>query len=464
MKSMVLSAVVNNDLCIGCGVCAAICPDNILEIQFNKYGEFNPVSIAECTKDCGLCLKVCPFANGNPDENILGQRLFGEVPGIQHQSEPGYFLSTFVGYSNVGGHREHGSSGGMATWLLETLLKDKIVDAVACITHNNDPEKLFNYAIFTSVDEVRASSGSAYYPVELSEVIRHIVDNPGKYAVIGLPCFVKSIRLAQQRNKILHERIVLVLGLTCGQLKSKYFTTYIGALAGLKEIPIRVNFREKDYQQPANNFYFIFNDQTENDCRIHWNEGISEAWVNRWFTPNACNYCDDIFAECADVTFMDAWLPEFSTDSHGTNLVIVRSQLANEIVLMGIKAGTINASEIEVSEVMRSQAKVIVVKRSHLAYRLHDAHLRKDKLPKKRVGMKNAWNPILRWDIELKEKMQQNSKRCFASSLKDDTFDIRVFRQSMTTYLDRIRLLRRLSNSVLFPVTVIRYIRRCIHG
>lgn len=33
--------------------------------------------------------------------------------------------------------------------------------------------------------------------------------------------------------------------------------------------------------------------------------------------PRACNYCDDVFAECADVTCMDAWLPEYSQDHRG---------------------------------------------------------------------------------------------------------------------------------------------------
>jgi len=462
MKPTVLLTVVNNDLCIGCGVCAAICPDNALEIQFNKFGEFNPVSIKECTKQCGLCLTVCPFGKGNPDEDIIGQQLFGGVPGIQHRSETGYSLATYAGYSNVGRHREHGSSGGMATWLLEIMLKDKIVDAVACVTPNPDQEKLFKFTLFTTAEEVRVSAGSAYYPVELSEVIRYIVDNPGRYAVIGLPCFVKAIRLAQQKNKKLRERIVLVLGLTCGQLKSKYYTSYLATLAGMNEVPVKVRFRGKDTNQPANNFYFFCVDRHGKECRIYFNE--SEAWGNRWFTPNACNYCDDIFAECADVTFMDAWLPKYSSDPRGTNLVIVRSLYLNEIIRHGIESGEMNVNDIVIDEVIQSQEGLITIKRNYLAHRLYRAHKQGFELPMKRVKIAEIVNPLIRMDIELKEEMQRVSRNNFADRIGKDDFNIRAFRQSMIPYLNKIRLVRLISTGLSVPQLGIRKIMRYIHG
>ena len=45
-----------------------------------------------------------------------------------------------------------------------------------------------------------------------------------------------------------------------------------------------------------------------------------------YFKLNPCNYCDDVFAELADVVFMDAWLPKYSKDPLGHSLVINRNK------------------------------------------------------------------------------------------------------------------------------------------
>ena len=95
----VISTIVENDLCIGCGVCAAICPESVLQMRFNHVGEYNPFEDKKCIKECGLCLKVCPFADGNDNEDKLGKALFGAVPGIFHNKETGYYLDCFAGYA-----------------------------------------------------------------------------------------------------------------------------------------------------------------------------------------------------------------------------------------------------------------------------------------------------------------------------------------------------------------------------
>ena len=464
MKPIVISETVEHDLCIGCGVCAAICPDDVLAMQFNRFGEYNPVDVKGCTKECGLCLKVCPFADGNPDEDAIGELLFGEIPGIQHRSEIGYFLEGFVGHSQIDRHREHGSSGGMATWLLQTLLESGKVDAVVCVTSNPDPGKLFRFAVFSTADEVRAASGSAYYPVEVSDVLRYIIKNPARYAVTGLPCFVKAIRLAQLRNRKLRERIIVSLGLTCGQLKNKYYAACIAAMAGLKSAPIQVHFRGKEPDQPARNYSFSCWDKDGNKRRIFWKDGVSEVWHNRWFTPMACNYCDDIFAECADVTFMDAWLPEYSDDPKGMNLAIFRSPALLEAVRTGVENGSLEARLVSIDEVIRSQSGAIAVKIDHLADRLYRKHQQKDRVPKKRVTMRPSKNPLLRREIEIKERMQRLSRESIITASRGNAFDDLAIKRIMRNQLMMVRILQRASAAVVLPLHGFRYMRRVIHG
>jgi ferredoxin len=124
MNKNVCTEVVAHNLCIGCGVCAGICPRGNLRIDFNQYGEYNALETGKgCSEKCDLCLKVCPFYDHGENEDTIGKRLFADIPKINHKPETGYYLDTFVGYSNIDDHRGNGASGGLATWTLETLLR-----------------------------------------------------------------------------------------------------------------------------------------------------------------------------------------------------------------------------------------------------------------------------------------------------------------------------------------------------
>jgi len=422
--------VVENDLCIGCGLCAALCPQNALAMQWNRYGEYNPVEISPCTTDCGLCLKVCPFTDSGENEDTIGKRLYGEIPGIQHLPETGYYLASHVGYSEK--HRLTSASGGIATWLLEALLLEGIVDHAICVAPTGDPDGLFSFQVFDTPEEVRTGAGSAYYPVEMSEVIRHVLGHPGRYVITGLPCFIKAIRLAQQRNKKLQERIVFTVGLVCGQMKSSHFTDYIASLAGVRGKVMDVRYRGKSPNQPANNYYYLFKTCEGDEKKIFSREGISEAWTNRWFTPNACNYCDDVFAECADVVCMDAWLPEYSRDSRGMSLVLVRSPQVRDIIERG---QGIRAKPIPVQKLVQSQAGVVAIKRGQLAYWLY-LNGEKGLLPlRKRVEPVRSKNLFLRQQVILKEKMQRLSKEWWITNDGEG----KQLRQLMQPYLKQLQ-------------------------
>jgi coenzyme F420 hydrogenase subunit beta len=335
----VCSEVVAKNLCIGCGICAGICPRENLKIEFNKFGEYNAIESGDnCDEKCNLCLKVCPFYDNKDNEDTLGRMLFAGTPGIKHKPETGYYIDSFVGYSIIKGHRENGASGGLATWTLEQLLTDNLVDHVACVSPNNDPEKLFKFKICNTPEEVRECSRSCYYPVETSEVIKHILSHKGRYAIIALPCMCKSIRLAMQQIPRLKRRIRFVLGLVCSQTKSKFFAEYICGLGGGNPFCLdKVIFRIKiDEKRPLSDHAIKLVSRNENHERneniVYYSQGLYRIWGDRYFTPNACNFCNDVFAELADVTFMGAWLPDYKDDSKGHSLCLFRNNLLGNLV------------------------------------------------------------------------------------------------------------------------------------
>ena len=386
----VIEIVVDRNLCVGCGTCAGVCPAKCLRIEFNRFGEYAPTEIKGCAH-CGVCLRVCPFVDENRNEDEIGREVFGGIPGIGHSPECGYHLGGFAGCSEVGDHRARGASGGLATWMLETLLTRGIVDKVIAVRPNSDPDKLFEYAVIGGVEELRGCAGSAYYPVEMSGVLEHVIENEGRYAVIGLPCFIKALRLASAANPKLRERLVFHAGLVCEMLHSRFFAEYMVTVAGGDPKSVRsVSFRAKDPNLSARDAVFTYRTDpgsVEPDGstllgRVCGQVGGGAKWL---FRLNSCNYCDDIFAEGADAVFMDAWLPEYEADPRGTSLALARSPLAADLIRSGMKNKELAVGEISIEKLISSQRPVLRMKREDLALRLYLARNGGGEIPKKRV-------------------------------------------------------------------------------
>lgn len=456
----VVYEVVKNDLCIGCGVCAGVCPAKNLQMEWNEFGEYNPVEKGTCLENCSLCLEVCPFAKGNDNEDVLGKSLFGAVPGIKHTVETGYYLSSLVGFSR---NRDIGASGGIASFLLEELLDKGLVDRVISVAPTGDPESLFQFRVMDKSEEVRQSAGSAYYPVHLSDAIRYIRDNPGSYAVTALPCFAKGLRLAAEKQPLLRQRVRFILGLVCGQLKSSFYTRYIAYLAGLDEPLRKCHYRTKEPCQPANNYTFTCEGVSCKKGAIRWNEGVSQVWGSRCFTPIACNFCDDVFAEVADATFMDAWLPEYSKDPKGTSLILVRNPELLSTLDNKLGEGVI-LEPISVEDIIRSQAGVVRIKRQDLAYRLHKAMAQKKELPKKRVApLSLFFAPFQRKEIDILDWMR-NGSRNSVLEVDGGSISIKDIQGNLEQALISLKQVRRNMKLSKLPFRMTRKIFRIIKG
>jgi coenzyme F420-reducing hydrogenase beta subunit len=464
MKPNVIETIVKNNLCIGCGVCAGVCPANALKMEFNIYGEFNPVRNSGCLEKCNFCLKVCPFYDNGENEDSIARALFGDIGQIKYRPETGYYLESYVGYSRVNAQREKGASGGMITWILENLLTKKMVDHVVCVTPNDDPERLFRFAIFNDVESIRQSAKSAYYPVEMSEVIRELLKKEGRYVITGQPCFLKGLRLAVKRNKKLRENIIIMIGLVCGQMKSKHYTTCLASLSGINGMLKKVNYRGKSPYKLASNFFFHCVDENNCEGKLFWDEGVSDAWINRWFTPFPCNYCDDIFAEVADVTVMDAWLPEYLRDSKGTNLLISRSSIISDILDQGRRENQILIEDIAIEKVIQAQLGVLNVKRNQLAHRLYQAKKSGRPVPKKRVLPSKKHGLLSKKEVEFKDKMQVVSRELFLLHYNNGKMDLKPFLENMTIFINDLHKWDFIRRVLLLPIRALRKTRRILFG
>lgn len=450
----VTEIIVPNDLCIGCGLCAGICPPEVLKMEFNAYGEYIPIEFREgCLPKCNLCLQTCPFWDQSDNESTLAHSLFNNEPEIAHATETGYVLQSFAGYSMSDAQRHNGASGGLTTWLLQTLLKKEMVDRIIAVEPTGDAEKLFQFAVFHNPQELQKSSRSAYYPVEMSEVIKEVLQHEARYVIVGLPCFLKAIRLAMRHNRRLRRRIVFLVGLVCGQTKSTFFSEYLCASCGGEpEALDSVQFRTKDYQQQsANQFNVSFTYQAGDkkvSSSMPWHGKPGRAWSLGWFKPNACNFCDDIFAEVADVSFMDAWLERYMQDNRGTNFALIRNPLILKLFRESQQNKEIFLEEIPVEDVIQSQRPVIDFKRDQLSQRLEYGRLAKLPVPTKRISAEKI-SLGARFRLWIEKYTQKESKetwRRYRMNADIQKFERRMWRSAMLKRVLRfiiVRVLRR---------------------
>ncbi|MFC7544697.1 Coenzyme F420 hydrogenase/dehydrogenase, beta subunit C-terminal domain [Siccirubricoccus deserti] len=284
--------------------------------------------------------------------------------------------------------RAFGSSGGMVTWTAMELMRRGLIDAVAHVAATPSPDEgapLFRYVISRSEASLRAGAKSRYYPIELSEVIKAIRFTPGRYAVVGLPCFIKAIHLLRAEDPVLRERVVFTLGLFCGHMKSaRMVESFAWQMGEQIQAVDNIDFRAKDPSRPANWYTARIGLKTGGERRQDWWHFVDGDWGAGFFQNSACNFCDDVVAETADISFGDAWIEPYSSDGRGTNVVVIRSPVLDRIVRSAFAAGELCLKAVDADFVHQTQAAGFRQRREGLALRL--SRRRFGVRPRKRIA------------------------------------------------------------------------------
>lgn len=365
--------IVRSGLCIGCGSCVAQYGPPAARMDFDAYGLLKPRGPRRWLhQDSEAFAHTCPFSPAAADEDELAAELFPAAP--QHHAAIGRYESAYVGYVAEEDFRLQGSSGGMVTWVATELMRRGLIDGVAHVVAVDDPQgegRYFRYRVSRSEEEVRAGAKSRYYPIELSDVIQTIREVPGRYAVVGIPCFIKAVHLLRRQDPVLHERIPFTLGLFCGHMKSARF---IESFAWQMNVPVKeiakVEFRYKHPGRPANWYNARLTLRSGEEVNRDWWHLADGDWGAGYFMSEACNYCDDVVGETADISFGDAWVEPYSSDGMGTNVVVVRSPEVQRIIEEAIREGRLQLQGVDSAFVEQTQAAGFRQRREGLAYRL----------------------------------------------------------------------------------------------
>ena len=161
--------------CFGCGVCSSSCGKNIISIELNHDGFYEPI-IKETNKcvGCGICLDVCAFVH---KERALQP----------HEIN----IKSWAAWSTDENVRENCSSGGIGFEIGKQLIEQGYY-AVGC-RYDSKKERAEHY-IATCVDEFLDSIGSKYIQSYTADAFKLIKRKGQKYLIVGTPCQIDSFR------------------------------------------------------------------------------------------------------------------------------------------------------------------------------------------------------------------------------------------------------------------------------
>lgn len=420
--------IVDENYCTGCGACVAHqeYSGNEAEMTLTKFGELHPMS-ENREKLFDSIEKVCPFSSKSLNETQISNYEYENSEAIYHEVI-GYYTGIYAGFSKNALTRYSGSGGGLLTEFLAHLLKTKIVDYVVHVGPVLGSAN-FEYKISKSISELKENSKSHYHPTSMEKVISKINDLGGTYVIVGVPCFIRAFYNLITVSKI--TKPVYRVGIVCGHLKNKQFTEMIMKRVGAENDQIKkVNFRITDQKARSNEYRMgvELNDGRIKSKSVQLIPGSN--WGEGSFKLKGCDFCDDVFNECADVVFGDAWIEPYIKEGNGANIVVVRKKEIDKMLSDLQTSDRIVVNDLPYQRALKAQDATIRHRRVALKYRIDKRTLNNQWVPKKRE-FKNEDYAVLNSEskkiFDQRERLSEESKKVYSSTNSLLIYDMKMW-------------------------------------
>ena len=326
-----LGEIVENGLCIGCGLCPSLAGPGAIEMVMTPEGRLRPLALETLDQPTLIRINaVCP-----------GTRITG--PG-QVQTSNAAVQDTIWGPAErlaLGNAvdptvRFQASSGGVLTALGQFLLDTGRVSFVVHVAASRSvPMRSDRHLSFDAVS-VLEGAGSRYGPVAPLADFGEILDRGKPFALIAKPCDITAVRNLARLDPRVDDLMGYALAFVCGGASDLSKSEQVLQRFGLSEDELAL-FRYRGHGNPGLN-------------RIETRDGrvfeltYRQLWEDedKWMIQPRCKICPDAIGQVADIVASDAWLNGGpAVDDEALNDIIVRTRRGLELFDAAVAAGAL---------------------------------------------------------------------------------------------------------------------------
>lgn len=340
-KCSTISDVVSSGNCTSCGLCV----NNNLGTMEMKKGIYLPVFTNPLTKEKDKeLLKICP--GRGYDIVDLGKKRFTET---SYDYQLGHYKSIGAARSNDSKLIDKSTSGAMMPNVANYLLEKKYVEGILTVkfdyTEKGPIPKPF---IAKTKEELVQAQGSKYMPIPLLKNLDKFLSFPGKIAIIGTPCQIAAVRLLQEKNPDLNDKIKLTIANFCGGYRDYRETERLFQISEIKKKDINF-FSYRGKGQPG---YMTVESNDKKTVNLPYPDYARLTGYSKY---SRCRLCVDATGELADLSFGDAWIERFLKTKKKWSFYISRSTFGEEVLNDMLEDGLFEYKEISVEELIKSQ-------------------------------------------------------------------------------------------------------------
>ena len=330
-----VEAIVEQGLCIGCGLCQSLAgPDSIRIVMSGEGGE-RPVVLKTLDEPVlRLINDVCP-----------GIVVRGYAAGSE-RSDPeidpiwGPTRSMAIGHATDPWIRHHASSGGALTGLGIYLLETKKVDFILHVAASREqPLRTVRHLSFDAAQVVEAA-GSRYGPAAPLIDFREILDRGQPFAFIGKACDISAIRNYAHVDARVDALLRYTLNFYCGGVSEFNKTTDYVRRIGRSEDDVAA-LRYRGDGCPGD---MVMKTHDGAEHRFSYDEMWSDE--KKWQLQFRCKICPDALGDLADVSVADVWPGgKPITDGIGFNGFIARTERGLALLDEAVRDGAVTLTE-----------------------------------------------------------------------------------------------------------------------
>ena len=332
-QARLLSTVINNGLCTGCGACVELCP-------YMKTHNAKTIALFSCDLDTGRCFRYCPRAP--TDFKDLKQQLFDKT---DLTDELGAFKGLYITRAMNPKTQEKAQHGGTVTALVQLAMEEGMVKACVLTGQNENMVP----GSFTAFDpsQILAAAGSKFGNAPVVEEFNRIsAKRTDNISVVATPCQARALAKMRANPGIGDEdrmsQLKLVIGLFCGwTLDFKKLNHIVRQEVGDEKI-IAMDIPPSKYA-------------CMEVTTAHGIKKISIEAINDC-ARQSCDYCTDMTAEFADISVGSARSKDgWDIDRHW-NQVIVRSDTGEKLLELAREKGILEFKEVPGENITRLKA------------------------------------------------------------------------------------------------------------